>query len=220
MASFQVLPEPTDEELRSIINADTAADWADLPQEGTDGGESPRGSFLSILGATGGIRPRTIAAIPSVEYDEAISSWRIGGAVPTAILRASAGLLGMACRLSAGTVVRREIHLAAQAEESNAALKQLELRAQLALSAAGAGTVVTRKVKLSTIVDQANDQEIDLMLEPEVAQAYKVYRDKLGDTPRPEEDVTPEQLAGLKALYKSGQPPYVDLAVWGPFGRR
>ena len=32
--------------------------------------------------------------------------------------------------------------------------------------------------------------------------------------------VTPEQLAALRALLSSGDPPYVDLAVCGPFGHR
>ena len=42
----------------------------------------------------------------------------------------------------------------------------------------------------------------------------------MGDYPRPEEDVTPEQLAALSALFSSGAPPFVDLAVWCPYGRR
>ena len=73
---------------------------------------------------------------------------------------------------------------------------------------------------MSTIVDQASDLEAQLMQQTDVDRAYRVYRDRLGDYPRPEEDITPEQLAGLKALFATGAPPYVDFAVWGPFGRR
>ena len=49
---------------------------------------------------------------------------------------------------------------------------------------------------------------------------YAVYRKLMGHDPRPEEDITAEQLSGLKALFTSGAAPYVDLAIWGPFGQR
>ena len=77
-----------------------------------------------------------------------------------------------------------------------------------------------RSIKLSTIVDQANDLEIDPRPLSEFEAAYLIYKGKMGDMPRPEDDVTAEQLAGLRAMFSTGAPPYVDLAVWGPFGRR
>ena len=78
----------------------------------------------------------------------------------------------------------------------------------------------TMKVKFSTIVDQANDVEIELIGEPEVTKGNEIYWDELADVPRPEEDFLLHYLAGLRTLYRSGQPSYVDLAVWGPSGRR
>ena len=73
---------------------------------------------------------------------------------------------------------------------------------------------------MSTIVNQANDNDIQIMAQLQVSEAYETYRAKLGDFPRPEEDVTPEQLSGMHELYKSKSAPYVDLAVWGPFSHR
>ena len=49
-------------------------------------------------------------------------------------------------------------------------------------------------------------------------EARDVYRLRMGDDRTPEEDAALEQLTGLKALFSTGSPPYVDLAVRGPFG--
>ena len=49
---------------------------------------------------------------------------------------------------------------------------------------------------------------------------YEAYRMRLGDYPCKEEDITPEQLTGLDLLFRTDGAPYVDLAVWGPYGRR
>ena len=75
-------------------------------------------------------------------------------------------------------------------------------------------------IKLSSVVNQADDREVRLLEQAQVDAAYAVFKERMGDYPRPEEDVTPEQLAALRALFSSGAPPYVDLAVWGPYGRR
>ena len=57
-------------------------------------------------------------------------------------------------------------------------------------------------------------------VQPQDESAYAAYQARTGDYPRPEEDVTPEQLAALRAPFLSGGPLFVDLAVWGPFGHR
>ena len=67
-------------------------------------------------------------------------------------------------------------------------------------------------IKLSSVVDQADDREVRPLDQAQVESAYAVYKVRMGDYPRPEEDVTPEQLAGLRSLFSSGAPPYVDLA--------
>ena len=73
-------------------------------------------------------------------------------------------------------------------------------------------------IKLSSVVDQADDREVRLLEQGK--SIYAVFKQRMGDYPRPEEDVTPEHLAALRALFSNGAPPYVDLAVWGPYGRR
>ena len=62
---------------------------------------------------------------------------------------------------------------------------------------------------MSTIIDQGSDREITPPVESEVDAYYAVYRKRMGHDPRPEEDITMEQLSGLKALFASGAAPYV-----------
>ena len=75
-------------------------------------------------------------------------------------------------------------------------------------------------IKFSSVVHQADDREVRPLEQNQVDSACAVNKARMGDYPRPEEDVTPEQLAALRALFSSGAPPYVDLAVWEPYGRR
>ena len=75
-------------------------------------------------------------------------------------------------------------------------------------------------IKFSLVVDQADDREVRPLEQNQVDSAHAASKARMGDYPRLEEDVTPEQLAALRALFSSGTPPYVDLAVWEPYGRR
>eukprot|EP00971_Amphidinium_carterae_P294964 5857002-Amphidinium_carterae.1 len=42
----------------------------------------------------------------------------------------------------------------------------------------------------------------------------------MGAHPVPQEEVTADQLTAIKALLDEGLPPYVDMAVWRPYGLR
>ena len=50
-------------------------------------------------------------------------------------------------------------------------------------------------IKLSSVVVQADDREVRLL--EQAKSIYAVFKHRMGDYPRPEEDVTPEQLAAL-----------------------
>jgi len=169
---------------------------------------------------------RVIAGISAEDFSSVIGQWRIDGVVPTPVLKSAAGLLGTACRIAAGVQQRREQTKMELAAYNEAKKKDMEMQlalAQLAATSSSptmAGTIGGRNVKLATCVDQANDMEATRMSPQDVTAAYERYKSCQGDVPRPEEDLTTEQLTGLKALFDSGQVPYVDLAVWGPYGRR
>jgi len=225
------LPEPTDEELKDFDSVDKVAIWAGLPQRASDGGgdDSPRGTLYAALGATGNMHPRSIAAIPVPTFEMALGGWKVSGRTPLPLVHASAGLLGHACRLAAGVVKRATVAEAevVKSNEDKLRIRELELQAQIAAAAATSAAssattaaAASKRIRLSTVVDQSNDDEVSHMTTSEVSACYASYQNWYGSLPPPDEDITKEQLAGLKALYSSGSTPYVDMAVWGPYGRR
>jgi len=221
--------EPTNDELLDMVTLGKACDWAELPhREASPGSDvappSPRGSLLSLLGAKESMHPRVIGGIQPDEFKDYVKEWKVGGVTPSPVLRSCAGLLGTACRLACGVQKRRADIVTEAHDYKEKQLKELELQTLLA-QAQGPGSAAhhpagSKRIKLATIVDQQNDAEADELSEMDVAAAYQRYRTSQGADPRPEEDLTKDQLAGLSCLYKSGSPPYVDLAVWGPYGRR
>ena len=82
-------------------------------------------------------------------------------------------------------------------------------------------SVKERVLKMSSLVDQADDSEL---LPPEKSMVdgwINNYIVIMGAAPQEEEEPTESQLAGLhKRACTLGQAPYVDFAVWLPFGRR
>jgi hypothetical protein len=79
---------------------------------------------------------------------------------------------------------------------------------------------LVKKVRLATVADQANDLEVAELSADEVAKAYANFENITGGPPAQDEELTLEQLSVLHALLAGAGPPYVDFAVWGPFGHR
>ena len=53
-----------------------------------------------------------------------------------------------------------------------------------------------------------------------VTEAYARFASLTGGPPEPQEDLTLDQLSSLFALVSGTSAPYVDFAVWGPYGHR
>ena len=209
------MPEPTEEELRTFTSLDAVADWAGIPHRNSadDGGTtSPRGTLFALLGASGSTHPRNVAAIPVEDFTATLQDWKVAGAAPTPILRASVGLLGTAVRMASGVLRPRR-------EQEALAKEEADLERKRSIESTALAIPGEKKIKLATVIDQTNDAEVGAMPEADVEEAYRHYSDRVGEVPLPEEDISVEQLAGLKALFKTAAP-YVDLAVFGPFGCR
>ena len=101
--------------------------------------------------------------------------------------------------------------------ERQKAIDMEELKSRAKLTTVSADPP-TQMIELSSVV--GDGREVRSVERAQVESAYAAYKARIGDYPRPEEDVTLEQLAALRALLSSGAPLYVDLAVWGPFGHR
>ena len=205
--------EPTQEELENMRFARDVCDWAELDNVG-EGDANPRLSFLKLLGATEDTKVFLLGGIPEQTWADAMTRWKIGDETPTAIQLASAGYVGIAARLKVGATPTR-------AQKEAKALKEHERVIAQAKAASGPShSPASGMIKMSTIVDQGSDREVAPLAEDKVEAYYAIYRKQMGHNPRPEEDITMEQLSGLKALFASGAAPYVDLSIWGPYGHR
>ena len=83
-------------------------------------------------------------------------------------------------------------------------------------------SVLVKKTKLSQILKQGDDTEIDILPETSIAVGHGRWEAAFGPGKRPAEECecTKEQLSAVKHLLDCDCVPYVDFAIWGPFGHR
>lgn len=207
-----------------------AARWSGLVGEVNDLTTS-LGSVFALLGATESTPLRTVAAINEDDFLELLSNLKIGESAtdPTPIERSAAVLMGRATRVACGVQLSAPAARAA-AEAESAHTKMLE-KLQMELDAAKAAADAPpppptdvgpprKKIKLSTIADQVNDQEVEVLDNKTVDELYANYVDRFGSLPPDGEEATVEQLTAISVLLASNAPPYVDFAVFGPHGYR
>ena len=77
-------------------------------------------------------------------------------------------------------------------------------------------TPSSRKVKVSQVLNQMDETELDLMNPEDLQRTYDRYVNKMGSHPSPDEECTHEQITALAVLGQSGAPLYVDLSVRSP----
>ena len=78
-----------------------------------------------------------------------------------------------------------------------------------------------RKVRLSTVLDQADDAEVTALEPGEVRDLAVYYRQvNMGVPAEPDEEASSEQLAALRARLAADVPPYADFAVFRPYAQR
>jgi len=76
------------------------------------------------------------------------------------------------------------------------------------------------KFKMSHVVSQSSDVELVALDGAAIKSAYDRYKTVFGTLPPPQEELSTEQLSAVKALLDADLAPYVDFAIWGPFGNR
>jgi len=76
------------------------------------------------------------------------------------------------------------------------------------------------KIKLSQIIDQGSDQEILILDHVALTRFRTRFNDLNGDSPLQKVEVTDAQLSALDFRVTSGQAPFADFGVWGPYGAR
>ena len=85
---------------------------------------------------------------------------------------------------------------------------------------AAATTGMTRKLKLSAIIDPTLDAEVVQIDRADVQQMYSDYKAKYGDYPSQDSDPSLDQLSALRQLILAESLPYCDLSIFGPHGLR
>jgi hypothetical protein len=187
--------EPTPSEVAGFDTLQKASQWAGLS-------ESEVATLLLELGSPASFRE--VASIPLDTYSTAINAVRVDGppagdgACPQIAL--TPRLIGMA---------------------------QLFYRACLATTAAPGAPVASTAIalpssrpKMSSLVDPTIDSEILVLTKSHVEMLFSDYRKARGEYPAPDIEPTEEQLSAVNQLINTKCVPYVDFAIFGPFGRR
>ena len=144
--------DPSAVELTGMTEIAHVLDWVGI--QGTDlDVTSARGSFLTMLGMLSTQHPRLIAFVDEATFNGLVAAWPlVGQAVPTPAQRSMAGIVGRVCRIVCGT------------QQSQAQVAQQAAAAVVAAAAAVVGPKV-RTVKLSSVLQQGNDEEAPIVPE-------------------------------------------------------
>ena len=163
-------------------------------------------SLLSHLGIRPEMHPRVLAALPQEALATRISSWRQDDDAALSPARILCG------------VVRRQSEIDAIAASAEAeAWRQHELERK---SETDASQSQAKKVKIATMADQSNDQEVAESTQEQILEAYVMFAKKLVGPPAPQEKLTAEQLTALYTIFRGSSSQYVDFSTRGPFGHR
>lgn len=196
---------PSDAVLETWTVLTDAADWARVDE----------GMLRAVnrqLGDPGNDSLQVIAVIPEMILLKAIDEAQRGFRPFNAIEKAQAILMINA--------VRKKFQLAPLVVSTGGAPV-----AQSTMSGANVGTTHTSapskiKIKLSQVIDQGSDMEIEQLDAAVIQRARRAYVQSEGDSPLEKEEVTDAQLSALQAKLEHGLAPFVDMGVWGLYGER
>eukprot|EP00435_Cladocopium_sp_Y103_P068525 s347_g31.t1 len=202
--------EPTAEELNTIDTLDAAYDWSGVAQDA-------RTALNQSLG--GPTKIRDIIFIGRQVWDTVVARTKgkgpanPDGSIPdrdlTAVDLARLEIFRRVCFKRVGVAPDTPGTLGPPAAAPSATMPA-------SVTSAPSG----RKLKMSAIVDQTLDAEIQPLTTEAVNKMYEEYRKKYGDVPQPQSEPTSDQLAAVQQLLSTKSAPYIDFAVYGPNGLR
>ena len=171
-------------------------------------------AFYLATGSSDATRPRVLGIVPSVEYTAMLATVQVketveDAEVSRALKFAEKGqllLVGEGCRACAGVVG------SAPPDPSGAPSP----------GPAAAPSIAVRKIKLSLVIRQADETEIEVCDEKLLDVGQGRWEATFGVDAKPDdnEDVTIEQISGVKWLIDNNVVPYLDFAIWGAYGHR
>ena len=184
--------------------------WATIADAATWAGLED-GLLRCVLRALGDQSLNNLPLLASIPFDsikEALNNATRGDRSLNAIERSHFVLMVNAVRVKYGAMP----HSIDQPVQS---------AAPSAVALTGAPAASTKiKLKLSQIIDQGSDMEIEQLAHDELQRKRQKYVLIEGDAPLEKEEITDAQLSCLQAKVCQSQAPFVDMGVWGPYGDR
>ena len=165
---------------------------------------------------------RILAALPrTVVIQGCVQATLTSGDMLTAVQATHVGLVWRTCRKVvhawAGLPEEAFVDVDPWANEATDKLKE-QSQGNMATSST---QVKDRILKMSSVVDQADDSELLLASRSDLDKWANAYVAVMGAAPLEEEEPNEAQLSALhKRVYVLRQPPYADFGVWLPFARR
>ena len=189
--------DPTPEDLEKITNVSELFAWAAVTAELS-------AKFFSIVGEVGHIRE--LVLIPDKEFNDVLDKLEHGlNLMQKTRLRYARRVARLKCGLNP--------------ENSDGAVGAPPGGSDATSHTAPAGSS-GRKVKVSTVLDQTCDAEIQSLDPATVRKMFEDYAAGRGDVPHPDVEPTADQLSAFKQVIADDGVPYTDFAVFGPRGAR
>jgi len=195
--------DPIGEEMAKIVTVNDIFSWIGSSKPFID-------AAITALGG-GEPRIRDLVSIGSKDWNDVSESIKVGERPMSAIERGHFALLRRICRL--------RVQLPANDDSSTSGGT---LGTTLAIPAAAAPPLplAEARIKLSVLVDAAMDSELVRLPGLEIRIMYDKYVSTRGAEPSEDIDPTTEQLSAVKQILDAGLAPYVDFALFGPYGKR
>jgi len=195
--------DPTGEEMASIKTVNDIFAWIG----------SSKAFIEAAYTALGGSEPRIrdLVAIGSKDWHDVSESIKVGERPMSPIERGHFALLRRAARL--------RVQLPANDDTTTSGGS---VGTTLAIPGAAAPPLplAEARIKLSVLVDPAMDSELVRLPGLEIRIMYDKYVSTRGAEPSEDIDPTTEQLSAVKQILDAGLAPYVDFALFGPYGKR
>jgi len=174
-------------------------------------------AFTSVAGDPGE-DPRLLAVLPANVISAALERARLDENTPLSAVQAShVGLIYSLARRIQHTKGGGDWD--AWSDTSPFSHQPMDVQTVTKEPAASVGP--ERKMKMTQILDQGDDGEFIVQGEDSRAAWYQQYLSTVGGCPREEEDPTLEQLSALqRRISVQDTAPYVDFAIYVPFGHR
>jgi len=197
--------DPTGEEMAKIVTVNDIFNWIGTSKPFID----------AVLKALGGGEPkiRDLVSISSKDWNDTMEAVLVeGDRVMSAIERGQFALVRRIARL--------RVQLTANDDSSASGGTATTTLAISAATAAPPLPIAEARIKLSVLIDTAMDSELVRLPVLEIRAMYARYVETRGAEPSEDIEPTTEQLSAVKQVLDVDLSPYVDFALFGPYGKR